>query len=183
VIADSLYNYSMDIPNVKDGFTYYVAVTSYDKGDKVAGVPPLESGISQNRTVVIPGPDKAEPGEERPDVTVFPNPYRGESLWDGEYPRERLLYFANLPRRCSIRIYTIAGDLVDTIEFDADTYHATDAAAIYDPDFNPPELSGGLAAWDLLTREDQSIASGLYVFSVEDHDSGDVEVGKFLVIR
>ncbi|MFH1680925.1 MAG: hypothetical protein ABIH26_09815 [Candidatus Eisenbacteria bacterium] len=166
------YEYALTIPNLKDGFPYYVAVTSYDRGDKTSGVPPLESGVSQNRVAVVPGPDPRDPGEEEPGVIVFPNPYRGESAWDGAYPRERLLYFANLPRRCTIRIFTLAGDLVDTIEFDSATYRATDNAVLYDPDFPAPVLSGGLAAWDLLTREDQSIASGLYVFSVDNAETG-----------
>ncbi|MBN1825755.1 MAG: hypothetical protein JW958_05765 [Candidatus Eisenbacteria bacterium] len=177
------YNYAYEIPNLKDGFEYWVSVTSYDRGDRAQGVPPLESGYSQNRNIIIPGPDAKGPGDARPDVLVFPNPYRGEALWDGQYPRERLIYFGNLPRLCTIRIYTIAGDLVDTIVFDAESYHALESAAVYDPDFDPPVLSGGLAAWDLLTSQDQSIASGLYVFSVEDRETGDVEVGKFLVIR
>ncbi|MFH1278841.1 MAG: hypothetical protein ABIK65_10735 [Candidatus Eisenbacteria bacterium] len=177
------YNYVTDIPSLKDGFKYFVAVTSYDKGDKTAGVPPLESGVSQNRVPIVPGPEGGRPGEDRPDVIVFPNPYRGEALWDGRYARDRLIYFANLPRKCTIRIYTIAGDLVDTIEFESDEYHAADVSAVNDPDFAPPELSGGLAAWDLLTSESQTVASGLYVFSVEDRETGDVEVGKFMVIR
>lgn len=177
------YNYKLEIPGLKDGFKYYVAVTSYDRGDKVMEVPSLESGISQNRTVIVPGPDEVAPGQERPDVVVFPNPYRGEAAWDGEYSRERLIYFGNLPRLCTIRIYTIAGDLIDTIEFDSENYHAIETAALYNPVFNAPELSGGLAGWDLLTSENQSVASGLYVFSVDDHETGDIEVGKFLVIR
>ena len=180
---DSTFNYHLEVPNLKDGFQYYVAVTSYDRGDKASGVPSLESGFSQNRIPIIPGPEGKKPGDDGPGVVVFPNPYRGEGAWDGRFARDRLLYFANLPRLCTIRIYTIAGDLVDTIEFDSDTYHGTDVSAIYDPDLGVPELSGGIAAWDLLTREDQSIASGLYVFSVENRETGDMDIGKFMVIR
>ncbi len=177
------YNYSLTIPNLKDGFPYYAAVTSFDRGDKASGVPSLESGVSQNRTVFVPGPKGRLPEKKSPGVIVFPNPYRGESAWDGAFPRERLIYFANLPRRCTIRIYTLSGDLVDTIDFDSRTYRAIDNAVLYDPVFPPPVLSGGIAAWDLLTRENQSIASGLYVFSVENRENSDIEVGKFLVIR
>lgn len=175
------YSYSFEVPDLKDGFSYAVSVTSFDRGDKASGVPSLESGISQNRQAIVPGPKAA--GKDGPGVIVFPNPFRGESAWDGKYPRERLIYFANLPKRCTIRIFSLAGDLVDTIEFDSETYRAIDNAVLYDPDFTPPVLSGGLAAWDLLTREDQSIASGLYIFSVENEETGESEVGKFLVIR
>ncbi len=178
-----LFLYSQEIPSLKDGFEYFLSVTSFDRGSKEQGVPSLESGISQNRSVVIPGPSRYRGGGGKPPVTVFPNPYRGEAVWDGRFARERLIYFANIPERCTIRIYTVAGDLVDEIEFDADTYHGANAAAIFDPDFSPPELSGGIAAWDLLTNQDQTIASGLYVYSVEDHVTGDHETGKFVVIR
>ncbi len=183
VIDGHIYNYTDEITSLKDGFEYFISVTSFDKGAKSQGVPSLESGISQNRKIAIPGSDPAPADGGGPAVTVFPNPYHGEAVWDGQYARERLIYFANLPPRCTIRIFTLAGDKVDEIEFDSREYDGSNAAAIFDTDFDPPELSGGMAAWDLLSERDQSIASGLYVFSVENHDTGDSQVGKFLVIR
>jgi hypothetical protein len=119
---------------------------------------------------------------------VFPNPYRGDAAWDGALGRDRYLWFANLPARCTIRIYTLSGDLVDTIEFDQ-SYSPTDIRGIYDPTDvrNPesdlPQLSGGMAAWDLVSRNDQGVASGLYMFSVEDHENGGKQVGKFLILK
>ena len=119
-------------------------------------------------------------------MVVFPNPYRGDAAWDGGHRRDRYLWFANLPERCTIRIYTLAGDLVDTIEFDQD-YAPTDVRALRDAsDANQGrslELSGGMAAWDLVSRDDQGVASGLYMFSVEDHESGDRQLGKFLIVK
>ena len=175
--------YSYEIPSLKDGFEYFVSVTSFDRGNEEKRVPSLESGISQNRTISIPGPNPTSGGGDGPAVVVFPNPYHGEAVWDGQFDRERLIYFGNLPARCTIRIYTLAGDFVDQIDFDSKHYHGQNAAAIYDSDFDAPQLSGGLAAWDLLSERDQAIASGLYIFSVQNHDGGDPEVGKFLVIR
>jgi hypothetical protein len=122
-------------------------------------------------------------------VLVFPNPYRGDAAWDGSLRRDRYLWFANLPPRCTIRIYTLAGDLVETIPFDQASYAPTDVRGIYDPTDprNPerdlPILSGGMAAWDLVSRKDQGVANGLYLFSVEDHDSGERQLGKFLIIK
>ncbi len=182
VIDGHMYKYTYEIPSLKDGFKYFVGVTSFDKGSTSSGVPSLESGVSQNRTIAIPGTDAA-PDEGGAEVIVFPNPYRGEAVWDGQYDRERLIYFANLPMRCTIRIFTLAGDKVDQIDFDSDSYQGRNAAAVYDSDFRAPQMSGGLAAWDLLSSEDQAIASGLYIFSVQNLESGDTEVGKFLVIR
>ena len=38
--------------------------------------------------------------------------------------------------------------------------------------------------WDLITRNGQAVASGLYLYSVEDHtQGGKFHVGKFLVIK
>lgn len=180
-----LYRFRHEIDNVRDGFKYWVAVTSYDTGTHE--IDPLESGIAQNRTFTIPGVRREE--VEGRGVFVFPNPYRGDAAWDEELLRDRYLWFAGLPARCKIRIYTLSGDLVQTIDFDERTYGATNARGIYDPDdvWNPareiPRLSGSMAAWDLTTRKDQAVASGLYLFSVEDLDSGEIERGRFLILK
>lgn len=177
------YEYRYDLPDLRDGFKYWATVTSFDTGTNE--VPPLESGLSQVRTFAIPG---AGPRYEN-EVKVFPNPYRGDAVWDGSLARDRYLWFVNLPRHCTIRIYTLSGDLVDTIPFDAETYDATEIRGIFDPtdvqnpDNDIPVLSGGMAAWDLVSRNDQGIASGLYMFSVEDHDTGKTQLGKFLVLK
>lgn len=179
------YQFRYQIPALRDGFKYYVAVTSYDTGSPADNVASLESGKSQNLTLAVPGPRAQELGR----VKVFPNPYRGDAVWDGALSRDRFLWFINLPHRAKIRIYTLAGDLVDVIDFDGARYHATEIRGIFDPTDprNPesdlPQLSGGMVAWDLITRSDQGVASGLYLFSVEDLESGETQVGKFLVIK
>jgi hypothetical protein len=179
------YPFRFVIDQVRDGFKYWVSVTSYDTGTNE--IDPLESGIAQNRTFTIPGVQRGETGAGR--VVVFPNPYHGDAAWDEALLRDRYIWFAGLARRCTIRIYTLAGDLVQTIPFDADTYGATNVRGIYDPDdvWNParevPKLSGAMAAWDLTTRKDQAIASGLYIFSVEDAATGEVERGTFVILK
>ena len=40
-----------------------------------------------------------------------------------------------------------------------------------------------LHAWDFITRFDQAIATGLYLYSVKDSDTGEIQTGKFLVIK
>lgn len=184
-ILPEVWEYRYTVQGLRDGFKYWVAVTSFDTG--TIDIQPLESGLAQNLAFTIPGSPAVTGGA--PAVQVFPNPYRGDAAWDGSLRRDRYLWFTNLPPRCTIRIYTLAGDLVDTIRFDQATYAPTDVRGIYDPTDprNPerdlPVLSGGMAAWDLVSREDQGVASGLYLFSVEDHDSGDRQTGKFLVIK
>ena len=44
-------------------------------------------------------------------------------------------------------------------------------------------FSGGEHAWNLVSQHNQAIATGLYLFTVEDHATKKVEVGKFAVIK
>jgi hypothetical protein len=173
------YDYRYNVRSLKDGHKYWVAITSYDTGDPET--PSLESGIGQNRTLCVPGTE-SDLGDER-KVVVFPNPYRGRASWDGVTERERFVWFANLPPRAEIRIYSLAGDLVDTIQFESDSYNAANAAGVNDPLGEDPVLSGGIAAWDLLSWNSQPVATGLYVFSVRDLDTGDLESGRLMVIK
>jgi hypothetical protein len=100
--------------------------------------------------------------------------------------RDHYLWFANLPARCTLRIYTLAGDLLLEKDFDGSTYHGEGARGVYDPTSSlaPPTLSGTTFGWDLITRQGQAIATGLYLYSVEDHTRGNkYTVGKFLVVK
>ncbi len=178
------YQYKYTIPSLRNGFKYFVAVTAYDLGN--VEIESLESGVSQNKTLAIPAPG---PGESAGGgkVTVFPNPYRVEARWDqGSRVRDHYLWFAGLPERCTIRIYTLSGDLVFETPFNGATYRGDGTRGIYDPrrelDVDPPTLSGRSYGWNMITREGQAVATGLYLFSVEN-DSGKREVGKFLIVK
>lgn len=180
------YRYHYRITDLRDGFKYFVAVNAYDLGsDEVES---LESGISKNNKVMaIPSPAADEqPVGDR--VTVFPNPYRVEAYWDqGQQVRDHYLWFANLPPKALIRIYTLAGDLVFENDFDGATYNGTDARGVYDPrrelDVGDVRLSGRSWAWNMITREGQAAATGLYMYSVEDKASGKRQLGKFLIVK
>ncbi len=170
------------IEGLRDGFSYYGGVTSYDLGDET--VESLESGLGQNKFQAVPAPG---PGE-RPGVTVFPNPYRVEARWDqGSQVRDHYLWFAGLPRRARLRIYTLGGDRIFEAAFDGGTYRGESARGLYDPrqdlDTPPPALSGSTFAWNLISDRGQAIASGLYLFAVEDLETGSVTRGKFLVVK
>jgi hypothetical protein len=175
--------YAYTIDGLRDGFTYFASVTSYDTGDDQ--VPSLESGITQNKLQLSSAPS---PEDRSGAVTVFPNPYKAEAVWDqGTLVRDHYLWFANLPRRCRISIFTVAGDLVFETDFDGNTYDGRSARGFYDPrvdlDVGSPELSGGAFAWNLISREGQAIASGLYIFTVEDSQTGEIQRGKFVVLK
>ena len=184
VIDGHTYHYRFTNNNLLNGWpsAYWFSVTAFDQGNPDNNLPSLESSILENKTYAIPGSNPAESQSRK--VTVFPNPYKAQALWDGSGDRDRMLWFANLPGHCMIRIYTIAGDMVDEIEHNGDTYSGDDVRLLSDRvGSNATVLSGGMHAWDLITTHDQAIATGLYIYSVEDLDTGDTQVGKFVVIK
>jgi hypothetical protein len=178
------YQYHYRITGLLDGFRYFASVTSFDTGDEQ--IESLESGKTQNQTLAVPAPSAAE--AQGRGVTVFPNPYHAEAAWDaGRLVRDHYLWFANLPKRCSIEVYTLSGDRVKSIEFDGATYHGVDTRGLFNPStdigIDPPTLSGTVCAWDLITDRGQAIASGLYLYSVKDLANGAIQRGKFLVVK
>jgi hypothetical protein len=180
VIDGVTYHYKYTLSNVRDGFKYFAAVTAYDLG--TTEIESLESGRDQNEVMVVPAP---RPGERAGGVVVFPNPYRVEAAWDhGRNVREHYLWFANLPPHCNIRIYTLAGDLVLDEAFDGATYNGSNARGIYNPASDlPGTFSGATFGWDLVTRRGQAAATGLYMWSVENHATGKTQVGKVLLVK
>ncbi len=178
------YKYRYRIPGLKNGFKYFCAATSYDLG--TSEIESLESGISQNKTLAIPGP---APGEkDNGKVYVYPNPYRVEAKWDqGRQVRDHYLWFTNLPERCTLRIYTLSGDLVYQTHFVGAEYHGEQARGVFNPsselDVDPPTLSGTTFAWNMITGQGQAAATGLYLYSVEDEASHKSAVGKFLIVK
>ena len=99
-------------------------------------------------------------------IYCVPNPYVAYSLFEepgrtSDKRGERAVQFRNLPNRCTIRIYTIAGDLVTTIEKDDIT---------------------SIATWDLLSSEGQKIAYGVYVYHVDAPGIGE-HIGRLAVIK
>jgi len=103
-----------------------------------------------------------------------PNPYIAAASWERRNFQqsgrgERKLFFIHLPQQATIRIFTIAGQLVDVIEHDSTV----------DDDFAGFK---GAHSWDMRTREGLDIAFGIYVYHVEVDGVGQ-KVGKFAVIK
>jgi len=182
VILDGVsYQYKFTIDHLRDGFKYYSAVTAYDLG--TTEIESLESGFSQNEVMAVPGP---APGERpKGGVSVFPNPYRVEASWDrGRQARDHFLWFANLPQQCTIHIYTLSGDLIFSTEFDGLTYSGGNARGISQSSTEVNSVfSGTTWGWDMITRQGQAAATGLYLWAVEDKHSGKRQTGKFLIVK
>jgi len=179
LIDGRYYQYKFVNRGVKNGWMNYYSVTAFDRGDPETNLASLESAQSANRIYVIPGV-KTDSTRWEGQPTVYPNPYRGQAVWDGYGNREQMIWFQNLPPRAEIRIFSLAGDLVDIIEHD-EGYRGQDIENI--DDLKYPRMSGGEHAWDLITRYDQATATGLYLFTVENLDTGEIKEGKFLIIK
>lgn len=76
---------------------------------------------------------------------------------------ERKLEFRNLPPNCTIRIYTITGELVQTLQHDGN-------------------ILEGYIPWDLRTKDNLEAAPGLYIFHVDAGQAG-VHIGKFAIVK
>ncbi|NQS98516.1 MAG: hypothetical protein HQ591_08685 [candidate division Zixibacteria bacterium] len=184
IIEGFQYDYhfaDIGVPNGWPGRLMY-SVTAFDQGDPQNNLESLESAVNENLVYAYAGARTAE--ETGRKVSVYPNPYRGRAAWDGFSETERLIYFQNLPSDCEVRIFTLAGDLVDKFEHHASTYDGSDVASLA-PSLSgmQVEFSGGQHGWDLITMHQEAIASGLYLFTVKDLNNGEVQVGKFLIIK
>jgi hypothetical protein len=108
---------------------------------------------------------------------VVPNPYRSDvsyhnytpawetptGKWKTWFENDRRIQFINLPERCEIKIYTLAGDIIITLHHD-------------DP-------IKGFHDWNLTSYIGLAVSSGIYLFTVQDQKTGEVQTGKFVILR
>jgi len=177
-----VYRYKYIVENIHNGWQYAFSVTAFDSGDVKLNLQSLESSKLQNLVIVSPG-TPARSSDAKTKIGVYPNPYRANALWDGGFERERKLFFYNLPSRCEVRIYTLAGDLVDKFNHDGGSYTGEDIQWYSQYSQGNTVFPGGEHAWDLVSEYDQAIATGLYIYTVKDLESGKIYEGKFLVIK
>jgi hypothetical protein len=161
--------------NAFNGFTYYYAITTFDRDYEVGSG---RQGLQKfdNCTTTQGEPFECadelvqirmevDPQYEPTRIYVVPNPYRtgGSRLTTENYHNfpDGVVRFVNVPPNSQIKVYTIAGDLV------WETTHLG---------------SKGNVEWDTRNRGDQLITSGVYIFRVEQPD-GNSMYGRFVVIR
>ena len=156
------------------GNAYYYALTAYDTGhatwpvDPAARftetgntnrVPVLESSLFANRTpdpfaVTIPKADGLD------EVLVVPNPFV-QASGTSTPGLEDQIQFVNIPSPATIRIYTMRGTLVRTIE------HREES---------------GIARWNQQTDGELFVESGVYLYTVTAAD-GRTTTGKLAIVR
>ena len=143
-------------PVLPTGNDVYKLVTKkpFEKGDQF---------IFETNTIEFDG-EKAD--KKVSDIYVVPNPYVAFS--PSEKPGrtatkrgERELQFRNLPPECTIRIYTITGELVDEIE---------------------KNDNSSIATWNLLSSEGMRISYGVYIYHVDIPGVGE-KIGRIAIIK
>jgi len=153
IVRDSLVAKRIILPT--QGDVYHVAVSKpFADGDEylftthAAKIDNALASSQLNNIYVVPNPYVVFSSMEQPGVT---SDKRGEQV----------LEFRNLPPKCTIRIYTITGELVKTIEKDDMTNYAR---------------------WDLLSYEAQRLAYGVYIYHVDAPGIGQ-KIGRFALIK
>ena len=170
-------------PAVHNGFIYFYSVTATDHemelmpdgtfrigGEGLSGDP---SSSFENSSPGTNSQTAEDRGRNEANIFVYPNPATRAALGefqelspDSDDPTGVRVNFANLPEaHNTIEIFTVSGDLVETIEHDGTT-------------------GFGEASWNLISRNGQEIVSGIYLYVVQSDDSGfDDFIGKFVVVR
>ncbi|MBN1999765.1 hypothetical protein JW935_19575, partial [candidate division KSB1 bacterium] len=112
--------------------------------------------------------DKGKAKADMDMIKVVPNPYVVTNSWEpvnpysnGRGPRE--LHFIHLPQKCTIKIFNIRGQLVDTIEHNN-------------------SVNDGTEIWDMQTKDLLDIAYGVYVYHIDAGEYGQ-KIGKFAIIK
>tara|TARA_Y100001968_G_scaffold333733_1_gene398823 strand:+ start:3448 stop:7059 length:3612 start_codon:yes stop_codon:yes gene_type:complete len=186
------YQYTFVDSLVTDGFEYTYSVTAYDTGvmsDEY--VISIDDGEVTIDTLSVPDPngwgainsfqylENSKGTTEYDDnfVKVIPG-YNAQSDWSNtfvspnpfivrsSYERDEVslqLTFNGLPSACKIKIYTVTGELINEFRHNGDG-----------PEF-----------WNLRNQNNQEVAAGLYIYTIEDLTSNNNEpyIGKFVIIR
>ncbi len=123
----------------RDAFSFSTKPLSYDA---------QKAAVELNKVIVVPNPyvvtSQFEQPSNRPDL-------RGD----------RVIQFRNLPRECTIRIYTLTGELVQTLRKNDNTSYLN---------------------WDILSYESARIGYGVYIYHVTTPQGGE-KIGRLGIIK
>lgn len=109
--------------------------------------------------------DQARVASELDRVKVVPNPYLISSQYEEEFGAQRrepirLLKFNNLPAQCTIHIFTLDGDEVQTLEHNGDS---------------------GTENWNMRGAGGREIGPGVYIYLVKTPQAE--KIGRFAVVK
>jgi hypothetical protein len=137
------------------GVDVYYSVYSVDAKGKRSGFTNMNYHVTQapaapvlNKVYVVPNPLVVTNG-------------RSGSAAGGDVSDQ--IGFFGLTKKCTIKIYSFSGQLVQTLDHEGDAYS---------------EVS-----WFQISRNHQMVASGVYFFVVQDAETGKIVKGKFVIIH
>jgi hypothetical protein len=172
------FEYEYTLRNLLPSQLYYISVTAYDYGSPGHALGALETKQTINMVAEYPQNSSSVVEEKDLKVIVYPNPYRidgnyrnpeggsfeGRGEEDAATDRVRAIHFTNLPHKCTIRIFTLDGDLVREID-----HNVADGStqSMHDK-------------WDLITRNTQAAVSGIYYYVIESEYGN--QIGKLVII-
>ena len=139
----------------QNAFPYQFSVTAFSASDPQA----VNYDCREDNLSEIVYPRVGTRGNLE-SVRCIPNPYRAAADW--EYGGQRRVVFIGLPEKAKIRIYTVAADLVRTLEHN--------------------DLESDIEPWDLKNDAGEEIAPGVYIFQVESEGLG-IKDGKVMIIK
>ena len=170
------FEYEMTIDGLLPTVPYFINVTAFDFGSPIADLPAMESSVINGAQMAYALTSAEEVDSDGLEAYVYPNPYRTDASYVNrglesrqnrtEAPdRAHRIHFANLPAKCTIRIFTLDGDMVREL------YH----------DMDPSDPTSSHEEWNLITRNTQLAVTGLYYFVVESDKR--TQIGKFAILR
>lgn len=185
IIEGDTFYYRYTMNGLQNGWQYLFILTSFDEGDEDLGLEPLESSFTENAFSVYSGTTVSELDKDGSNrIGVYPNPYFTSAAWDGNTSRTKKIYFTNLPAKCTINVYTSAGDLVASMRHDAATYQGEGSQWFERYGQTGKKVfSGGEHAWDILSNTKAAISTGVYLVVVKDEATGKVDLSKFAIVK
>jgi hypothetical protein len=165
ILYHKYYEYEYTITGLPASMPYYFAVTAFDFGDVSNDFASMETSPMDNVTEIWPINYADDVLSKGLKVRTYPNPYFGEDSREtsGASDGDGDIVFADLPPRCTIRIFTVSGDLVRKFSHPGE-YSDTDSQL----------------RWDLSNKRDKKVKSGIFIYSVES-DWGN-QIGKIVII-
>ena len=158
------FNEDFSFTNGENGYFYY---SRYEEGKEYAIYCRKKGSIDAKEQIILDGNELAK-GYDYFSVgsrSVSPNNEWLAYGLDTLSRRFYTIYFKNLPSTCLIKIFTVTGKLVTTIDFNSSNSNGS-----------------GQFDWHLTNSDGNKVAPGLYIYHVESNN-GEEKIGKFAVIR
>ena len=158
---------SYDDTDVQRGISYFYYIQSVgDVNQDPTGLTPTDVRLRSSRyytQTYNPTFLRRSPGEGLAAARIVPNPYNLASDKNVRWPDQQdKIGFLEIPGDCTIKIYTETGELITTIEHND---------------------GSGDEYWNLTTRSNQLIVSGIYFAVIRDNTTGEQVFRNFAVIR